>query len=308
MYYSFNMSELPKIKDFYCITRDTLWQITEKSNILIFITAGSCIINLDGKDYILKKDDFFFIPANHSYTRLPQKDEKCTMIYIHFDSNSPATEYTYDNLHEHLEKTKILLNSSIMHTSTTLPYQNTIYLEDFNKTAVTDKITGLLTDLNQYYFNKSITSELECSAIFCHILSILSKYTVRKCLSNPTIKTAPNLPKNLSRAISFIRQNYTTPISLTDLADYCSVSKQQLIRYFKAEFSKTPTQFITDYKISQAKNLLYNHPYLSIGEIATELGFDNQHYFSKVFTKTTGETPTHYRERTTNFGKSKENE
>lgn len=308
MYYSFNMSELPKINDFYCITRDTFWQITEKSNIIIFIIAGSCNINFDGKDYLLNKDDYVFIPANHSYTRTPQSDEKCTMIYIFFDTPSSVTEYSHENLHEHLEKIKVQLNSSIMQNDTSKHSQSTIFLEAFNKSAVTDKITGLLTDLNQYYFNKSITSELECSAIFCHILSILSKYTVRKCLSNQAVKTAPNIPKNLSRAISFIRQNYTSPISLTDLANYCNVSKQQLIRYFKAEFSKTPTQFITDYKISQAKNLLYNHPYLSIGEIAIELGFDNQHYFSKVFTKTSGETPTHYRERTTNYGKMKDNE
>ena len=40
---------------------------------------------------------------------------------------------------------------------------------------------------------------------------------------------------------------------------------------------------------------------VTIKEIAAELGFDNQHYFSRVFMKKNGETPSQYRNRTVNF-------
>ena len=71
--------------------------------------------------------------------------------------------------------------------------------------------------------------------------------------------------------------------------------------YFKNAFNKTPINYITEYKISRAKELLYNQPHLTIGEISDELGFDNQHYFTRVFAKTTGESPSHYRYRTVHY-------
>ena len=46
--------------------------------------------------------------------------------------------------------------------------------------------------------------------------------------------------------------------------------------------------------LSKISNLL-------ISEIASELGFGNQYYFTKLFTKHTGETPSHYRYRTHNY-------
>lgn len=303
MYYGLDISKLPQITNFYCITRDTVWQITEKSNILIFISSGTCEIICDGKFYTLKKDDFFFVPANHSYTRRPVNDEKCTMTYIHFNLDFAPEEYIYESLHEKLIATKTELNSDILQGESNIKNHNFVYLESKGIIQNTDKINNLLKELNVYYFNKSITSGLDCSVALCGILTLISQYTVKKCLSNSALKTAPSIPKNLKRAISYIMQNYSSPITLDDLSDFCNVSKQQLIRYFKSELSTTPNKYITEYKISRAKDLLFNYPHLSIGEISGELGFDNQHYFSKVFAKSTGETPTHYRYRTLNFGK-----
>lgn len=304
MYYELELSKLPQITNFYCITRDTVWQITEKSNILIFISSGSCEISCDGKSYTLNKDDFFFVPANHSYIRRPGNDEKCTMIYIHFELLNFPTEYSHESLHEKLIATKAELNSDILQGESNVKNHNFVYLENNAAIQNTDKINELLKDLNLYYFNKSITSGLDCSVALCGILTLLSQNTVKKCLSNAALKTAPSIPKNLKRAISYIMQNYSLPITLDELSGYCNVSKQQLIRYFKSELLTTPNKYITEYKISRAKDLLFNYPHLSIGEISAELGFDNQHYFSKVFVKLAGETPSQYRYRTLNFGKT----
>ncbi len=303
MYYELELEKLPQITNFYCITRDTVWQITEKSNILIFISSGVCEITCDGKLYTLKKDDCFFIPANHSYTRRPVNDEKCTMTYIHFNLPSAPEEYSYKSLHEKLIATKAELNADILQAESNTKNHNFIYLENVNTVSDSAKINELLKDLNGYYFNRSITSGLDCSAVFCCILTALSQVAVKKCLTNSALNSSHSIPKNLKRAISYIMQNYSSAITLDELSVHCNVSKQQLIRYFKSELGTTPVKYITEYKISRAKDLLFNYPHLSIGEISAELGFDNQHYFSKVFAKSTGETPSHYRYRTLNFGK-----
>ena len=82
----------------------------------------------------------------------------------------------------------------------------------------------------------------------------------------------------------------------------CAVSRPQMIRYFRTFLNTTPNAYITQYRMNKARELLMNAPQMSVKEISAELGFDDQCYFSRVFTRCTGETPTAYRERVTAVG------
>lgn len=301
MYYALKLLSIPQISNFYCITRNTVWQITEKTHILIFVSNGSCEIEYGGSKFTVCENEYIFIPKNHSYIRRPVNNEKCTLTYIHFDLEDAPEEYTGGELQKKLASTKDRLNSELLQGEKNSTNHNYIYLESKSSVQNQNKLNELLNELNERYFNKSITSALGCSISLCGILTLLSHYTVKKCLSSSALQTAPSVSKSLRLAISYIMRQYSSPISLSELAEYCSISKQQLIRCFKSELSTTPNKYITEYKISRAKELLFNHPQLSVGEISDELGFDNQHYFSKVFFKTAGETPSHYRSRTLKF-------
>lgn len=110
-----------------------------------------------------------------------------------------------------------------------------------------------------------------------------------------------NVPSKLKKAVHFIRQNHTARITLDDLCRHCAISKSQLTRYFKEVFGKTPVQYIIELKLNSAKELFLNSPQLSIKNVANELGFEDQHYFSRIFTKNTGERPSEYKYRVNNF-------
>lgn len=45
MYYKFKLTTLPKITNFYSVVRNTVWQISDKDNILIIINEGVCEIS-----------------------------------------------------------------------------------------------------------------------------------------------------------------------------------------------------------------------------------------------------------------------
>ena len=84
-----------------------------------------------------------------------------------------------------------------------------------------------------------------------------------------------------------------------------------MIRYFKASLGTTPTKYILEFKAMKARELLYNQPDLDIKDISMILGFDDQLYFSRMFKKVTGETPTEFRYRSNNYpktGNSNENQ
>ena len=68
------------------------------------------------------------------------------------------------------------------------------------------------------------------------------------------------------------------------------------IRSFKRYTGVTPLQYITTIRINKAKELLKDSGY-SIQEIGSLVGYDNQLYFSRMFKKQTGCSPSQYREK-----------
>jgi hypothetical protein len=67
-----------------------------------------------------------------------------------------------------------------------------------------------------------------------------------------------------------------------------------LIRNFRLYTGITPKQFIMKKRIYNAEMLLQNQHY-SINEIARIVGYDNPLYFSRIFQKTKGISPSEYR-------------
>lgn len=93
---------------------------------------------------------------------------------------------------------------------------------------------------------------------------------------------------------SYIRETCASKLSLTDLAAYTNYSPHHLIRIFKAETGKTPVEYFIDIKLEKAMTLLKNKD-LSITEICYLSGFNNLGYFSTVFRRKNGVSPSIYR-------------
>ncbi len=83
-------------------------------------------------------------------------------------------------------------------------------------------------------------------------------------------------------------------ISLNEVAGAVEVSANYFSTVFSQEMKMTFTEYITQKRMEQAKQLL-RQTEKHTGEIASEVGFRDPHYFSFVFKKTQGCTPREYR-------------
>jgi two-component system, response regulator YesN len=97
---------------------------------------------------------------------------------------------------------------------------------------------------------------------------------------------------------AYLRQNYQEDIHLQKIADRFFLSKEYISRKFKQEYNETITDYLTKIRMEKAKELLEN-PHLKIYEIAYNVGYQNEKYFSKVFKKIVGLTPNEYRNSVT---------
>lgn len=94
--------------------------------------------------------------------------------------------------------------------------------------------------------------------------------------------------------IQEIRERYAEPITLTDLAKKYGISISHLSGLLKEELQLSFSEYIASKRIQKAKELLAEER-LSIEDIAEQVGYSDYFYFTKVFKKNTGISPSKYR-------------
>lgn len=133
--------------------------------------------------------------------------------------------------------------------------------------------------------NKTMLEVYKLCAIKLHeVIAEISECIYRK---NPLNRDAYILK-------DYLDKNINTTISLEELSNLIYRSSAQTIRIFKKEFGSTPYAYHIESKIRAAKRLLRNTN-MTVKQIAYELNFSDEHYFSNVFKKATNFSPKQYR-------------
>ena len=102
-----------------------------------------------------------------------------------------------------------------------------------------------------------------------------------------------NVPK-LKKVLSFIRENYASPITLSDMAEKVNMSGKYFCYFFKNMTGKTPNSYLVSYRIERAAQKLLATDE-SVTEIAYSCGFNDLSYFIKTFKEHKGVSPGVFR-------------
>lgn len=102
----------------------------------------------------------------------------------------------------------------------------------------------------------------------------------------------------IAEIVKYIEQNYSSDLSLQEVAGKFFVSREYVSRKFKQEYGINFSDYIGSVRIEKAKLLLQN-PNLKLSQISEMVGFHDVKYFSKVFKKQTGSSPKDYRTQKT---------
>ncbi|WML38029.1 response regulator [Neobacillus sp. OS1-2] len=101
----------------------------------------------------------------------------------------------------------------------------------------------------------------------------------------------------LHKAKEYIEHHYDDSITLELVAEYVELSPFYLSKLFKDRFGMTFIDYLTEIRINHAKREMAD-PGKSLKEICYSVGYKDPNYFSRVFKKTTGLSPTEYRKVT----------
>ena len=85
---------------------------------------------------------------------------------------------------------------------------------------------------------------------------------------------------------------------MKDICKALDRTKSAICPAFKEKYGFTVMDYLTNLRINEAKRMLKETD-MTVSEISDSVGFSEPSYFSKVFLKITGESPTHYKGRIT---------
>lgn len=158
-----------------------------------------------------------------------------------------------------------------------------IFFVDFNS-----KYPLLFESIVHELKQKKYSFDILSGAYLIELLSLMS----RNCFSSKA--NIDNLSKEkIYSTIEIIHRDYNKKLSIHNFAAQCNMSTCWFINCFKAITNMTPLEYITKIKIDKSKELLIHSTY-NISEISDIVGYDNPLYFSRIFKKTTGISPSHY--------------
>ena len=110
----------------------------------------------------------------------------------------------------------------------------------------------------------------------------------------PAALKPPASRERVQKMLDYFHSHYQDPVTLDELSAQANICKRECQRVFKSVLGLTPSQYFEQYRLSLSVSLLLNTRE-SIIDISGKCGFQSPSYFTKVFHKRYGLTPTEFR-------------
>lgn len=148
-------------------------------------------------------------------------------------------------------------------------------------------------------FKQMIQELQQCRAGYEELLAMLLRQIFiiinRQMTKERTLKS-DYLDTEMELALEYFNTNYNKDMNIEDYAASRGMSVSWFIRTFKQYTSTTPMQYIVTLRITNAQMLLETTNY-NVTEIGNFVGYDNPLYFSRIFKKQKGFSPSEYRKQ-----------
>ncbi|GGG58981.1 response regulator transcription factor [Paenibacillus radicis (ex Gao et al. 2016)] len=141
-----------------------------------------------------------------------------------------------------------------------------------------------------YSYEQLVRLFKNVSEMMTELKSLADQYVQQKSAHAPESKN-----QTFNPILQFVTENYRRDLSLQDLANQFFMNPSYISQLFKKEVGETFTAYVAKLRVAQACELLERGD-SSIQDIAEKIGYRDYFYFTRIFKKLTGQTPTQYRE------------
>lgn len=111
--------------------------------------------------------------------------------------------------------------------------------------------------------------------------------------SDPTGEASENV---IQRVRQYVEAHYSSPICFLSLASDFGISYCYLSTLYKKAYGLSPSRHLVSLRINKAKELISGNPNIRFRQVGLLVGYEDPHYFSRVFRLVTGMSPTEFRD------------
>jgi len=259
--------------------RSELVPLTFSDLVITSMLRGKKVMHLfdkPGFDYL--PGETVIVPPNVTMTiDFPEASEinpsQCTALAI----NQQEIRNTLDFLNENYPRAN--------NDSWQLNYQQFHFFNNYELAQLINKFISISTGDN---LAKDVLANLTLKELLIRIMQMQNLHDIKDNLNQ---MSASN---RFAYILQYIKAHLTEKLNIDALSQMAYMSKASFFRTFKHELGVSPVDYIIKERIQLAKQFMQN-PYCSIADACFKAGFNNQHYFSRVFRKMVGTTPSLYK-------------
>lgn len=232
--------------------------------VLIYCLGGEGWYEVEGNRFKLNEHQFCILPKGKQHRYGSDKKGAWTILWIHFDGEKAS--FFADGLER---------------PSRISPEKNSRIEE---RLKLFEELFGTLRN---GYSKSNLHYSSSCLYHFLGSLKFLSSY--RELSGADESKTDA-----IDDAIHFMRENIAKKLTLKEIADYIGYSASHFSALFQSKTDISPLNYFIQLKIQSSCHYL-DFSDLKINQICMMFGFSDPFYFSRIFTKTMGVSPSDYR-------------
>ena len=125
-------------------------------------------------------------------------------------------------------------------------------------------------------------------------LYLFLDYLTQSAKSKKMVQSSKMSDYYIKEAINYIEQNFQNNITIEDIAAVCGINRSYFGKIFRNSIGRSPQEFLMNYRMVKATELL-KLTSLSIAEIGSAVGYENQLHFSRAFKTIYGVSPREWR-------------
>lgn len=236
---------------------------------LVYIKDGNVGVSADERIYNLSKGDVIFHKPMEFHRIWSTENSSPALNIITFEAEGENVK-ELENLTVKLDEVGIIMLERCV---------------DMGKKAFTYNRGAMIVSVNDEKLCQEYCNQLE---IF--LLSLMSRDISKKL---PTESSSSS--KLFADVVLYLRENLGEKMTVEKIADRFFVSPSRIKKLFLKYSGLGVISYFNNMKILEAQILLREGS--SASEVAERLGFSNQFYFSSVFKKITGMTPSEYKRK-----------
>jgi AraC-like DNA-binding protein len=233
-----------------------------EQTILIYNIEGYGHVKIGNLEHLLPPDHFLIIPQHIPHTYYANKTNPWSIYWIHLEG----------------EKSKYLSGN----------FSQPTLIERTNTSRINERLTlfGEIFKCLEMGYGIEILEYV--NLCLPHLLASFTHIQQYRSINEP-ITNDP-----VSLVINFMLENLKNKLSLKQLAKEVKLSDSYFSRLFLSRTGFPPIEYFNQLRIQHSCRLLDNKM-LSIADVAREVGFDDQFYFSRLFRKVMNQSPREYR-------------